>query len=190
MTLGRIGRTGRAMWGVLASAAVVGALLTVVPAERGQAGPTPILCGDATAPTCGGACPSGLRCVSLRSGFVKVEGTGPSPDTSAEPASQAGAAPAMGPDCECEEVLCGGVPLENGQSCCNGTPFTIGVQGCCRGVVVAANASCDCPGPIDLASQSCCGNGTLELSPVAVDQVVVRYVARTRGHRRRAGRRR
>jgi hypothetical protein len=112
-----------------------------------------------------------MRCVSRISGFVRIVGTGPFAVSSAQPASQSGAAPAVGPpECECQEVLCGGTPLENGQSCCNGTPFTVGVQGCCRGIVVAAGATCDCPEPIDLATQSCCGNGTLELPPVLAAQ--------------------
>lgn len=170
MMLASIGRAVRTVAGGLASAAVVGVLLAVVSPQRAHAAPPPLLCGDSTAPACAGSCPSGMRCVSLRDSFVSLNGTGPNAATKTSPATEAGVASANGADCECQQVLCGGVALENGQSCCNGTAFTVGVQGCCKGVVVAANATCNCPDPIDLAAQSCCSNGDLDLPPVAAGQ--------------------
>lgn len=121
----------------------------------------PVPCGQSGSPVCGGTCPSGMRCIDTENLQVTIsisvllaEEEGTSPDS-----------------CRCVEVNCGGVPLENGQGCCNGTPFTIGVEGCCNGEVVPVDSECFCGDisgaqqvqgvPIDLHERGCCGVGSI-----------------------------
>jgi hypothetical protein len=73
-------------------------------------------CGEAEAPQCNGECPAGTRCTQIlneSASFLRiieeVGAQGP----------QAGHVPEE-PGCACLEVPCGGVPLEDGQACCNG----------------------------------------------------------------------
>jgi hypothetical protein len=126
----------------------------------------PVSCGESGSPVCGGTCPSGTRCIDTENlqlaiviSILVAEEEGVSPDS-----------------CQCVEVRCGGVPLENGQGCCNGIPFTIGVQGCCNGEIVPVDSECFCGSivdaqeqiqgpPVDLRENGCCGLGFVPLPP-------------------------
>lgn len=98
----------------------------------------PIECGSAEAPACNGECPSGTRCTQtggffflLRRQFVNQTATGPEEGTNPEAS------------CACLKVPCGGVPLEDGQACCNG-------------VVINASDECFCSNQPALVA--CCDN--------------------------------
>jgi hypothetical protein len=106
-------------------------------------------CGEVTAPVCGGVCPSGQRCVptfAVIDIFVVLNGQ------MSQPPSPGNAPPEE--ECQCIEALCGGVTLADGQGCCNGVPYQIGVQGCCDGQLQAVDAPCDCTD--DLSASGCC----------------------------------
>lgn len=121
----------------------------------------PVPCGESGSPVCGGTCPAGTRCIdtnNLQLTIILLVATGTDEEQGATTS------------CECVEVRCGGVPLENGQGCCNGTPFTIGLQGCCNGEIVPVDSECFCGslrlaqeqinGPtIDLRERGCCELG-------------------------------
>lgn len=122
----------------------------------------PVPCGESGAPVCGGTCPSGQRCTDTENLSVSIE-------VLILIAKEEGTTQ---PSCQCVEVLCGGAPLENGQGCCAGTPFTIGVQGCCNGEIVPVDSECICQDivgasdpaeavglPIDLRDTGCCTLG-------------------------------
>jgi hypothetical protein len=100
-------------------------------------------CGKAESPECNGECPPGLRCTQM-SRFI-FEGL-------REPAANASAnGPQLGiepeePPCACLEVACGGVPLEDGQGCCNGE------------VTDLVNATVQCPCSPEPARVACCEN--------------------------------
>jgi len=120
---------------------------TLCGADALAGGPQP--CGNETAPACNGTCPAGTRCVSLVDGTLSMAGLGPQSGQSPSP-DQGATGTVAGAQCGCQIVLCGGVPIDNTQSCCNGVPFTLGSQGCCRGAVVPANTPCDCNGMYDV----------------------------------------
>jgi hypothetical protein len=95
-------------------------------------------CGKADAPQCNGECPSGTRCTQVVDfEFILVRifnesASGPQQGRNPEE-----------PTCACLEVPCGGVPLEDGQACCNG---------------VVTNASEDCFCSDDENRYACCYN--------------------------------
>jgi hypothetical protein len=129
---------GRAAWALVAFVALRS------PASAVQL----TACGETQAPECAGVCPEGQRCLPVLAEIfiVIVEGQDKS-----EPASKGNVPQA---ECACIEAVCGGVTLADGQGCCNGVPFTIGVQGCCNGTVQDVNEPCDCTD--DLTEAGCC----------------------------------
>jgi hypothetical protein len=126
---------------------LLAAALVVAGASMASAN-APVDCGESMAPQCGGACPAGQRCLPT---FAEIFIVIVENEQVAQPASR-GQAPQD--ECACFEALCAGVPLDDGQGCCNGVPFTIGVQGCCDGQIQDVGEPCDCTD--DLAELGCC----------------------------------
>ncbi len=154
----RTGLSGRrgVSWLILRVAVL--SLTIAAAAGPAAAGPAPPPCGEATAPQCGGQCPAGQRCVASPDTFSRIAVTLAllCPDASVAPIQQE--SQAANGECECAEVRCGGVVLGQDQGCCNGRPFTLGLQGCCKGAIVDAGAPCECnEEAIDLAVAGCCG---------------------------------
>jgi hypothetical protein len=148
---------GRWLRSTLSAYVMIGALCTAAYAVQ----LTP--CGEVTAPVCGGVCPAGQRCVPA---FAEINIFVVEQDQVHQPPSP-GSAPQG--ECQCIEAVCGGVTLEDGQGCCNGVPYAIGVQGCCNGTVQGVDEPCDCTD--DLSASGCCsiffdgGTQTIEYPP-------------------------
>jgi len=146
-------RQGRLVIGV-----ALGLIVTVVVAAgiRPAKALIPPACSEAGAPTCGGTCPEGLRCIATSDALSSIAISASLTCGAAQPVRRERAASDGG--CECADVRCGGAPLAQDQGCCNGHPFTLGVQGCCHGQIVAAGEPCNCNGTaINLATTACCG---------------------------------